>query len=44
MIQRGNRALTSQAKNKLTAAQTQMERSILNITYMSKKRQGHRGD
>ena len=31
-------ALTSQAKNKLAAAQTKMERSMLNITYRDRKR------
>ena len=32
------RALTTLAKNKLTAAQTKMERSMLNITYRDRKR------
>ena len=31
-------ALTSQAKNKLAAAQTKMERRMLNITYRDRKR------
>ena len=30
-------ALATQAKNKLTAAQTKMERSIVNITYRDRK-------
>ena len=30
-------ALTTQAKNKVTAAQTKMERSMLNITYRDRK-------
>ena len=45
-------ALTTQAKNKLAAAQTKMERSMLNITYRDRKNkhlgkrkdQGHRRD
>jgi len=31
------RTLNSQAKNKLAAAQTKMERSMLNITYWDRK-------
>ena len=31
------RTLTTQAKNKLSAAQTKLERSILNITYRDRK-------
>ena len=30
-------ALTTQAKNKLAAAQTKMERNMLNITYRDRK-------
>ncbi|KAK2179585.1 hypothetical protein NP493_480g00006 [Ridgeia piscesae] len=31
-------ALTTHAKNKLAAAQTKMERSMLNITYRDRKK------
>ena len=39
-IRRRNLALTIRAKNKLAAAQTKMERSMLNITYRDKKTYG----
>ena len=36
-IRRGNMGTTTQAKNKLAAAQTQMARNVLNITYWERK-------
>ena len=48
----GNQPITTQAKNKLAAAQTKMEKSMLNITYRERKTKhlgkrkgkGHRRD
>jgi len=37
-------AITSQAKNKLSGAQTKRERSMLNITYLKRKHFGKRKD